>query len=76
MPVMTKRKVFVEYFAEAGGITQEELARIADLHQTTISRVIRGLPVARQTAYQALIALNKVRADRDLEPVQFDDILW
>ena len=76
MSGMAEKKLFIELCAEAGNLSQLKLSKIADLHQTTVSRVLRRLPVARRTAYQLLVALNKVRAERSLSPVQFDDVLW
>ena len=55
-----------------------ELAQRANVSQTSISRIVRGLAVASQTQAAALIALNAIRKERfdDLEDLSLDDIQW
>lgn len=75
--IQRKTRRFAAYCAEAGRIRQVDLAAASlSLSQPTISRIMRGLSVASQTQHEALIALNKIRKQRGLEPVEFEDVQW
>lgn len=73
-----RKRRFIEYCAEVGRISQSALAERSDVSQMTISRIVRGLPVASQSRAAALIGLNAIRKDRCpyLDDLDLDDVLW
>lgn len=71
-----RKRPFVEWCADSGRIRQMDLAEQSGLSQQSISRVIRGVAVASQSRYAALLALNAIRESRGLSPVSHDEVTW
>jgi transcriptional regulator with XRE-family HTH domain len=57
-------------------LNQKELAQRAGVGIMTVSRCERGEEVQLLSAQKILAALNAVRKERDLPPLQFEDIDW
>lgn len=55
-------------------ITQEKLARKADIPFSTYRRAETGLNVSYTTATSILTAINQLRADKQLEPLDLGDL--
>lgn len=58
------------------GLKQQELADLAGTSQRVISTSENGVPIRLLTAFAILEALNKKRAEKNLEPLEFEDVEW
>lgn len=58
------------------GVEQKEVAAAARLAQATISRIERKKPTSLQAATQAWLGINKLRKEKGLPELRFDDIQW
>jgi len=74
--VMTKKKIPLVALRAELNVRQKDVAKEADLPQTQVSYAETGKKVARYTAYKILFAYNRLRAQRGLPELEFDDIAW
>lgn len=57
-------------------LTQSDLARRAGLVERTILNAEKGHIIRKINAYAILNALNEVRRERDMQPLDITDIDW
>lgn len=69
-------KTSLAYARTAVLMTQKELAKNAGISQVTIARCEAGDAVQLLTAQKVLAAINDARRERNLAPLELEDIDW
>lgn len=68
----TKLKIFREELSPK--VAQEEIARLADIRLTTYRNAEYGKNCSYTTAIHILDAINKIRASREMPPLELNDL--